>query len=101
MIKVLKNMVALRQLETLQSLSDTLYIPDTIEEGTRKCEVMAVGPGYTDEHGKFHGVDVQVGDIVFCSRYSGQILKAGDDERDVDSKYLIVRNEDIIAVFSD
>ena len=109
MIRVLKDMVALRQLETLQSMSEVLYIPDTIEEGTRKCEVVAVGPGHTDEHGKFHPVDVNVGDLVFCARYAGQILKTTDRDTDVQNKcppgacrgrqFLIVRCDDIIGVF--
>ena len=97
MIRVLKDNVAMLQLDTLQSMSTTLFIPETIEEGTRKCRVMAVGPGYYDEHGKFHGVDVEVGDLVYCARYCGRDIKMEEDGEDV--KYLLARCDDIIAVF--
>ncbi len=70
-----------------------LVIPDTAKEKPQLGEVLAVGPGeYKD--GERIPVDVNVGDLVFYSKYGGTEVK--DDGVD----YLILSSRDVLAVLA-
>ena len=51
---------------------------------------MAVGPGRLTDEGNRVPMDVQVGDMVVYSKYSGTEYKEGDVE------YLVLREDDIL-----
>ena len=64
-----------------------IIIPDTAKEKPLKGEVVAVGNGTKDEE-----MIVKVGDTVLYGKYAGT-------ELDLDgSKYLIMRQSDILAI---
>ena len=64
-----------------------LIIPDTAKEKPMKGKVLAVGNGKVDEP-----MTVKVGDTVLYGKYAGTDLKfEGKD-------YLIMREEDILAI---
>jgi chaperonin GroES len=72
-----------------------IVIPDTAKkERPQEGEVVAVGPGRLDESGKAVPVAVKVGDKVIYSKYGGVEVKVDDQE------YLIMREDDILAVVS-
>ena len=55
-------------------------------------EVIAVGPGIRDEHGKLHPLDVAPGNRVLFGKWSGTDIKlAGED-------LLIMKEADIMVV---
>jgi len=79
--------------EALESkTSGGIIIPDTAKEKPQEGEIVAVGPGRTDENGKLVAMSVKDGDKVLYSKYGGTELKyEGKD-------YLIMSENDILAV---
>jgi chaperonin GroES len=70
-----------------------LVIPDTAKEKPQLGEVLAVGPGeYKD--GERVPVDVNVGDLVFYSKYGGTEVKYDGVD------YLILSSRDVLAVLA-
>ena len=68
-----------------------LVIPDTAKEKPQLGEVLAVGPGEFKD-GERIPVDVNVGDVVFYSKYGGTEVKhSGED-------YLILSSRDVLAI---
>ncbi len=70
-----------------------LVIPDTAKEKPQLGEVLAVGPGEV-KNGERIPVDVNVGDVVFYSKYGGTEVKI----ESVD--YLILSSRDVLAVLA-
>ncbi len=71
-----------------------IIIPDTAKEKPQEGEVVAVGEGKTLESGERQPMDVKVGDRILFGKYSGTDVNIGDDE------YLILREEDVLAVIA-
>lgn len=71
-----------------------IIIPDTAKEKPQEGEVVAVGEGKTLESGERQPMDVKVGDRILIGKYSGTDVNIGDDE------YLIIREEDVLAVIT-
>jgi chaperonin GroES len=69
-----------------------IIIPDTAKEKPQKGIVVAVGPGKLDEKGNRIPMEVKVGDKVIFAKYAGSEVKIGGEE------YLIMREDDILAV---
>jgi chaperonin GroES len=53
---------------------------------------VAVGKGKILESGDVRGLDVKVGDMVLFGKYSGTEVKVDDQD------YLVMREEDVMAV---
>ena len=64
-----------------------IIIPDTAKEKPLKGEVIAVGNGTKDEE-----MVLKVGDTVLYGKYAGKELEV------VGTKYLIMRQSDVLAV---
>jgi chaperonin GroES len=89
--KPLGNRVVIQPSEDSEQVSSGgIYIPDTAKEKPQEGKVVAVGPGKLDDAGKRVAMEVQVGDVVVYSKYSGTEYKEGDIE------YLVVREDDIL-----
>ena len=69
-----------------------IVIPDTAAEKPSMGEVIAVGPGKTDDNGKLLPIGVKAGDKVLFGKYSGQEFKM--DGADL----LHMREDDIIGI---
>ncbi len=69
-----------------------IIIPDTAKEKPQKGKVIAVGPGRVDENGKRIPMDVAKGDYVLFGKYAGNEIRIDDKE------YLIMREEDVLAI---
>jgi len=68
-----------------------LVIPDTAKEKPQLGEVLAVGPGEFKD-GDRVPVDVNVGDVVFYSKYGGTEVKHNGED------YLILSSRDVLAI---
>ena len=68
-----------------------LVIPDTAKEKPQLGEVLAVGPGEFKD-GERIPVDVNVGDVVFYSKYGGTEVKHNG------SDLLILTSRDVLAI---
>lgn len=83
-IKPLGERVLLQVLEQEEKTSSGILLPDTAKEKTQKAKVIAVG-----DH---KDIVVKQGDIVIYDKYAGVAIKENNTE------YLIVKNEEIVAV---
>jgi chaperonin GroES len=86
-IKPLSDRVLIEPIAAETITASGIHIPDTIKEKPQKGTVVAVGNGKKDEP-----LTVQVGDTVLYGKYAGTDLKY--DGKD----YLIMREEDILAI---
>ena len=88
----LGDRVVLKQLEAETTTASGIVLPGQEKEKPQQAEVIAVGPGGMVD-GKEVKMEVKVGDQIIYSKYSGTEVKFGTDE-----KYVIVRQNDILAI---
>ena len=91
-IRPLHDRVIVQRLESETTTAGGLIIPDTAKEKPVQGKVIAVGAGKRDKDGKVHALDLNEGDRVLFSKYSGTEVKIDGDE------HLIMREDDILAV---
>ena len=91
-LRPLHDRVIVKRLEEERKSAGGIVIPDTAAETPSMGEVVAVGPGKTDEHGKLQPMGVKPGDKVLFGKYSGQEFKM--DNADL----LHMREDDIIGI---
>ena len=65
-LRPLQDRVLIRRVEPEAKTPGGIFIPDTAREKPVEGDVVAVGPGLRDEHGKLHPLEVKAGDRV-CS----------------------------------
>ena len=68
-----------------------IIIPDSAQEKPQEGEVVAVGPGESNDKGEKIKPDVSKGDKVVYSKYGGTEIKVDGQE------YLILSSRDILA----
>ena len=92
-IKPLSDRVVVKPLEEMEVKKGSIIIPDTAKEKPMQGEVMAAGPGKTED-GKLVPMSVKKGDKILYGKYSGTEVTVDDVE------YLIMRESDILATIS-
>lgn len=85
--------VVLKPLVAEETTKSGIVLPGQAKEKPQQAEVIAVGPGGLVD-GKEVTMQVKVGDKVIFSKYSGTEVETGED----DEKYVIVKQNDILAV---
>ena len=90
----LTDRVVLKQLEAEETTKSGIILTSTAQEKPQEAEVIAVGPGGMVD-GKEVKMQLVVGDKVVYSKYAGTTLKYNDDE------YIIVKQDDILAIIED
>ncbi|MCL2165848.1 MAG: co-chaperone GroES [Clostridiales bacterium] len=91
-IKPLGDKLVVKPISAEQKLASGIFIPDTAAEKPQQGEVLAVGSGRILENGTRVPMEVQIGDKVLYSKYSGTEIKI--DEEDL----LILNERDIHAI---
>ena len=87
----LGDRVVLKQLEAETKTKSGIVLTTATQEKPQEAEVIAVGPGKVED-GKEVKMEVAVGDQVIYSKYAGTNVKLEDEE------YIIVKQDDILAV---
>lgn len=90
----LGDKVVLKQLVAEETTKSGIVLPGQAKEKPQQAEVVAVGPGGMVE-GKEVTMQVKVGDKVIYSKYAGTEVKLGEEE------YIIVKQNDIVAIVED
>lgn len=90
----LGDRVVLKQLEAEETTKSGIVLPGNAQEKPQQAEVVAVGPGGVVD-GKEVEMQVSVGDKVIYSKYAGTEVKLEDEE------FIVVRQNDIVAVVVD
>src|ERR1044071_3385544 len=79
-LRPLHDRVLIRRVEPEAKTPGGIFIPDTAQEKPVEGEVIAVGPGIRDEHGKLHPLDVTAGDRVLFGKWAGSEVKLDGEE---------------------
>ena len=88
----LHDRVVVRRIDAEQNTAGGIIIPYTAKEKPQQGEVIAVGSGARDEHGKLTPLDVKPGDTVLFGKWSGTEVKIDGED------LLIMKESDIMGV---
>jgi chaperonin GroES len=91
-VRPLHDRIMVERLEEQEVKRGGIIIPDTAKEKPQEGKVIAVGTGKVGDDGKKIPLDVKAGDKILFGKYSGSEVKIDDKE------YLILREEDVLAI---
>lgn len=94
-IRPLNERVLVRRLEGEEVSSGGIVLPDSAIERPDEGEIVAVGSGRRTEDGQIIPLEVYVGDRVLFGKYCGNDVEVDGEE------FLIMREDDILAVIGD
>lgn len=92
-IKPLGNRVVVRRSKA-QTSKGGILLPDSAQERPREGQIIAAGPGKTNESGQLEALSVKVGDRILFGAYAGTEFKQDEEE------FLILSEEDILGILS-
>lgn len=90
----LGDKVVLKQLVAEETTKSGIVLPGQAKEKPQQAEVVAVGPGGVVD-GKEVTMQVKAGDKVIYSKYAGTEVKLEDEE------FIVVKQNDIVAIVED
>jgi chaperonin GroES len=90
----LGDRVVVEREEAKATTAGGIVLPDTAKDRPQKGKVVAVGDGRVAKDGKRKPLQVKVGDSVLFTSYAGEEFKL-----DGDQKVLLMREDDILAIF--
>ncbi|HUW34164.1 MAG TPA: co-chaperone GroES [Planctomycetota bacterium] len=91
-VRPLADRVLVKRVEAEEKTKGGIVLPDTAKEKPKEGEIIAVGEGKMLDNGKRAIPQVKVGDRVLFTSYAGTEVKVDGED------YLIMREEDILAV---
>ena len=91
-IKPLFDNVLVKPLKAEEKTASGIILPDSAKEKPQMGEVMAVGPGSTDDNGKLIPMVVKVGMKVMYKKWGGNEIKVDGGE------WMLVEQKDILAI---
>jgi chaperonin GroES len=91
-LRPLGDRIAVKPVERETTTPSGIVLPDTAKEKPQEGEVIAVGSGRLLESGERIPLEINVGDRVIYSKYSGTEFKQDGDE------YLILSERDVLAI---
>lgn len=92
MLKPLGDRIIIELVETEEKTASGIVLPDSAKEKPQEGKVVAVGTGRVLDNGERVALEVAEGDRIIFSKYAGTEVKYDNKE------YLIVRENDILAV---
>lgn len=92
MLKPLGNRVIIQKSEQEQTTKSGIVLTDSAKEKFNEGTIIAVGAGRILKDGSRVAPEVNEGDKVVFQQYAGTEVKRGDET------YLIVNEEDILAI---
>ena len=91
-LKPLADRIVVKPLEAQEKTKSGIIVPDSAKEKPQEGKVIAVGTGRLLEDGVVKALEVKNGDRVLYGRYAGSEVTLDGNE------YLILREEDVLAV---
>jgi chaperonin GroES len=88
----LHDRIVIRRVEEAETTRGGIIIPDSAKDKPQEGEVIAAGPGKSNDEGKVFPLQVKAGDRVLFGKYAGTEIKVEGEE------YLMMREEDILAI---
>jgi len=91
-VKPLHDRVIVKREDEEEKTKGGIIIPDTAKEKPVEGKIVAIGEGKLQDDGKRLTLDVKEGDRILFGKYAGTEITFEGEE------YLIMREEDIIAI---
>ena len=91
-LRPLADRILVKALDTRETTKGGIILPDTAKERPQEGKVVAIGSGKLLEDGTVKTLEVKTGDTVLFGKYAGTEVKVDDND------YLILREEDVLAV---
>ena len=91
-LKPLGDRIVIKQLDAQEKTKSGIILPDSAKEKPQEGKVVSVGTGRRLEDGSRKPLEIRNGDRVLYGKYSGTEVSVGDED------YVILREEDILAV---
>ncbi|MTV22097.1 co-chaperone GroES [Staphylococcus delphini] len=95
MLKPLGNRVVIEKKEQEQTTKSGIVLTDSAKEKSNEGVIVAVGPGRILDNGERLKPELKEGDRVVFQQYAGTEVKRNDQE------YLVLSEDDILAVIED
>lgn len=92
MLKPLGDRVIIELVEEEAKTASGIVLPDTAKEKPQQGRVIAVGSGRVADNGTKIAPEVEEGNMIVFAQFAGTALKYDGSE------YLILREDDILAV---
>lgn len=93
-LKPLADRVIVERTTPQEKTSGGIVLPDAAKDKPREGTVIAAGPGRLMDNGQIRPLEVHQGDRILFGSYAG-------NEVEVDGKeYLILKEEEILAILS-
>ncbi len=93
-LKPLGDRYIVKVLEKEEKTAGGIVLPDKAKEKSQEGEIVAVGTGRILDDGTKVQMELKVKDKVIFSKYAGSEVKIDGEE------YLILRQDDILAVYA-
>ena len=90
-VRPLHDRIIVKRIDEETTSKGGIIIPDTAKEKPQEGQVVAVGPGRTED-GKLIKLDVRKGDRILFSKYAGTEIKLDGEE------HIIMREDDVLGV---
>ena len=91
-IRPLGDRVLVQRLEAEEMTAGGIILPDSAKEKPKEGKIIAVGDGKVLDSGEKAPLSVKKGDRVLFTSYAGTDVKVDGNE------YLIMREDDILAI---
>ena len=91
-IRPLHDRILVKREEEKDAKKGRIVIPDSAKEKPQEGRVIAVGAGKVNDDGKKIPLDVKAHDRILFGKYTGSEVTVEDEE------YLIMREEDVLAI---
>jgi chaperonin GroES len=92
-IRPLQDRILVKRVDEEEKTSGGIIIPDSAKEKPQEGLVVSVGPGKTLDNGKIAEIAVSAGDRILFSKYAGTDVNVDDEE------HIIIREDDVLAIF--
>lgn len=93
-VQPLSDRILVKVQEAEEKTMGGIFLPDMAKEKPQVGEVVSLGAGKLNEEGTRIPIDIEVGVNVLYSKYAGTDLKIGDED------YVLLREQDILAIVS-
>ncbi len=94
-IRPLHDRIVIKRKSEEERTAGGLYIPESAKERPTQATVISVGKGRIQEDGSVRPLAVKAGDTVLFGKYAGNEIKIDGEE------FLIIREEDVLAVYGE
>jgi len=91
-LQPLGDRLVVKPLEEQEKTKSGLVLPDTAKEKPQEGKVIAVGSGRLLDDGTVKKLEVRAGDRVLYGKYAGTEVRLREED------YLILREDDVLAI---